>query len=121
MSRVFELGISSATAITFYPDWAYSAGERVTRSDMRTKSGKLYQYKWNDYNKIKFKVTLVTNSNASIVNSWWDTQTELIWFDTEDGATSITSVMLINKDAPFKQFTKPYTSYKQGIIELEEY
>ena len=121
MAITYELGITSSTAVQLYPDWDYSKGDTMTKSKHRTRSGNLYQYKWNDYGKISFKATWVTSETKSIVNSWWNSQTKLLWFVNDGSTVDVTSVMLVNNDAPFKQNVKPYTEYSQGPIELEEY
>ena len=121
MTITYELGITSVDAIQFYPDWDYSNGNTMTKSEHRTRSGNLYQYKWNDYNKITFKTTWVNSSTKSIVNSWWSSQSQLVWFVNDGSTVDVTSVMILNKDTPFLQNVKPYSEYWQGTIELEEY
>jgi len=121
MSIAYSLGPTSATEVTFYPGWDYTSGEEMDRTVMRSRTGKLYTYKWSDTKTIEFKVNYFDNSDAAIVNSWWDSQTELIWFVNQDGTTECTSVMLMNKEAPFREYQKPYTTKFQGVIKLEEY
>jgi len=121
MATTYELGITSVDAVQLYPAWDYSNGDTMTKSQHRTRSGNLYQYKWNDYKKISFKASWVNSSTSSIVNSWWSSQAKLIWFVADGATVDVTSVMILNKDAPFQQNVKPYTEYWQGVIELEEY
>jgi len=121
MSKTYLLGTNSATGIVLIPEWDYSFGEEISRSSFRTRNGRLFSYKWHDYNKIKFDTNWVTNSNAAIVNSWWDTQTKLIFIDITDTTATITSCMLIGKEAPFREHPEPYVEYFKGVIELEEY
>ena len=121
MANVYELGITSVDAITFYPNWDYNKGDTMVKSKHRTRSGNLYQYKWNDYGKISFGATWVTSETKSIVNSWWSSQATLIWFVNDGTTVDVTSVMIVNNDAPFKKNIKPYTEYWQGAIQLEEY
>lgn len=121
MTTSYKLGITSVDAIQLYPDWDYTDGEKITRSEHRTRSGNYYQYKWNDYKRIAFKTSFVNSSNASIVNSWWDSQTTLIWFKIDGATVDCTSVMIMNNEQPFQTNVKPYTEYWQGVIELEEY
>jgi len=121
MATTYELGITSVDAVQLYPNWDYSNGDTMTKSQHRTRSGNLYQYKWNDYKKISFKASWVNSETKSIVNSWWSSQAELIWFVADGATVDVTSVMILNKDAPFQQNVKPYTEYWQGVIELEEY
>jgi len=117
----YELGITSVDAIQFYPEWDYSNGKTMTKSAHRTRTGNLYQYKWNDYKQITFKTTWATSATRSIVNSWWSSQAQLIWFVNDGVTVDVTSVMIMNNEAPFKENVKPYVEYWQGTIQLEEY
>lgn len=121
MSTTFELGISSATAVTLYPEWDYWEGEKQIRTEMRAKSGRLRLYKWYDYEKISFSNNWVPASDAAVVNSWWDSNTKLLFFITSGSATEVHSVMLMNDDTPLAAYNKPYNNYFKGKIELEGY
>ena len=121
MSVTYTLGPSSDTEITIIPEYDYQSGEDMDRTTIRARSGKLYAYKWYDTKKIKFSANLFDNSDAAIVNSWWDTQTKLIFFENNAGTVTVTSVMIMNKSAPFQQYVKPYVTKFKGVIELEEY
>lgn len=121
MALTFELGISSSDAVTLYPEYNYKGGEVQLRTEHRTKSGKMYLYKWGEYRKIQFNVNYLPASDASLVNSWWDTNTELLFFITSDTATEVHSVVLMNKDTPFQQFNKPYADKYKGKVLLEGY
>jgi len=117
----FELGISSANAVTFYPEWDYKAGKIQIRNEHRTRAGKLTLYKWSDYKTFEFEVNWVTASDASHVNSWFDTNTELLFLITSSGVTAVHSVMLVGKETPLAQYNKPYENYYKGSILLEGY
>lgn len=121
MSVTYTLGPTSETEVTIIPQWDLKKGEEIDRSVIRTRSGKLYTYKWHDVKKIKFSADLFDNSDAAIVNSWWDTQTKLIFFENIDDTVDCTSVMIMNNAAPFAQYTRPYITKFSGVIELEEY
>lgn len=121
MTISYKLGITSVDAVEFYPEWDYSNSQTMTKSIHRTRTGNLYQYKWNDYKQIDFKASWVTSETVSIVNSWWSSQALLLWFVYDGTTTDVTSVMITNKDAPFAENVKPYTEYWQGKIQLEEY
>lgn len=117
----FQLGITSADAITFYPEWDYTGGEKKIQDKHRAASGKAFQYTWGSYKRFKCKLNWVTNSDSSLVNSWWDTDTELLLFITSDSTTEVHSVMLSNDETPFSKFNEPYDNLYQGTIELESY
>lgn len=121
MSTTYELGITSATAITLYPEYDLKIEEKQIRNEHRSKSGKLRVYKWGDYNRINFNVNWLAAADAAIVNSWWDSNTELLFFVTSDTATQVYSVMILNKETPMNQFNAPYREYYKGKILLEGY
>lgn len=81
MSLSFELGISSDTAIVLRPEYSSKPKNRKqTRSDLRARNGALYKYIWSTYDKIKFNLEFVPSSDATIVNSWWESGTDLLLF-----------------------------------------
>lgn len=121
MGLVFELGISSATAITLEPNYDYSNKKRKNETVIRTKSGKAKKYKWGDFRSIRFTLDYVSTADAAVVNSWFDTDTKLLFFVTSDTATEVNSVMLFGEESPFKMFNKPYDSLYKGSILLETY
>jgi len=121
MSTTFELGPTSATAVTLYPEWDYWNGEKQVRTEKRAKSGRLRVYKWYDYERIDFGLNWVPASDAAVVNSWWDSNTELLWFVTSDSTTEVHSVMILNEETPLAAYNKPYNNYYKGKIELEGY
>jgi hypothetical protein len=122
MSIIYTLGPTSATAITIYPEWGgYKRGEEMDRAKYRSRSGKLYMYKYHTYDKFSIPVNFITNSNAAIVNSWWESQTALLYF-IEDGATTeVFSVYITMDKRPFESYNKPYTDYLKATILLEGY
>ena len=117
----YQLGISSADAVTLYPEWDYFNGETQIRNEHRSKSGRLRLYKWGDYRKIKFSLNWLPASDAALVNSWWDTNTELLFFVNSSTATEVHSVMLLNKESPLGSYNEPYNDYYKGKLELETY
>jgi len=121
MSTTYELGISSETAITLYPEYDMKNGEKQIRNEHRSKSGKLRLYKWGDYNKISFSLNWVPAADAAIVNSWWDSNTELLFLVTSDTETQVYSVMILNTDTPLSEYNAPYRDYCKGKVQLEGY
>jgi hypothetical protein len=118
----FELGISSSDAITLFPEFSYEGGKKQIRSDHRTKSGRMYRYTWGDYDRFKFDLEWVAGTDASVVNSWWESDTELLFFITSSTATEVHSVMIMNNESPLRSFNKPYDDYYRGkAILLETY
>jgi hypothetical protein len=121
MGLSFELGVSSSDAITLYPEYDYKDASKLIESRHRTLSGRQYQYKWGDYEHFEFSLQYVSEANAAIVNSWWDSRAELLFFVNSGGATDVYSVMLMNKDNPLAGYNKPYDVYRKGKIILESY
>jgi len=118
----FELGISSATVALFYPEFeSYSQGKKQIRDDHRTKTGKLFQYKYGDYSMINMDVNYLPASDAALVNSWWDTNTDLLLFVTSDSVTEVFSVHIMNTETPLSSYNKPYDNLFKGVVKLEGY
>jgi len=121
MSIVFELGISSADAVTLLPEWDYKRDKPKIESEIRAMSGRSYVYKWGDYEQFKFSCGYTPSSIAAVVNSWWETNTELLFFITSDSVTEVNSVRIVNSNRPFAQFQQPYADKMSGGITLETY
>lgn len=117
----YQLGINSSTAITLLPEWNYKERKKQIRSDHRTKAGKLYYYNWSNYKKFDVPVELVEASDASIVNSWFDSNTQLLFFVTSGSVTAVHSVMIVNDETPFQERMKPYPDKFKGTLLLESY
>ena len=117
----FELGIDSSTAIELNVKYNTIISKQQMRSAHRTLSGNLYIYRWSNFIKHKINVDFMQSSNAAIINSWWETNTELLLFVTSDGTTEVQSVMLLNKDFPMNKYVKPYNIYLSGKLQLESY
>lgn len=121
MTVTYELGISSVDAIQLYPEYDYKDPEKLIEIKHRTLSGREYSYKSGEYNHFEFTLQFVSLANASIINSWHNSRAELLYFVTSDSTTDVYSVMIMNKESPLSQFTKPYITYKKGKIILETY
>lgn len=121
MSLTFELGTSSADAIQLYPEYDYKDATKLIESKHRTKSGAQYSYRWADYERFEFSLEYVSEANASIINSWWNSRTELLYFISSGGSTDVYSVMIMNNENPLDGYIKPYDSYRSGKLILESY
>jgi len=121
MTFRLSLGPSSATEITVYPEWDYGFQTNQTRSDMRTPAGKLYQYNFGSYQTFDLDLKYVPSSEAVVVNSWFDSNTKLLFFVTSGTATEVHSVVMMNDESPFNQFEEPNESLWKGSIELGTY
>lgn len=124
ISSVYEyhLGPDTDNLIRLYPNWDYSDGEQVEATLLRSATGKLFERKIYDFKRISFTTDYVPSSDASFVNSWWDSQAKLIWqIELGSEIMSVSSVMLMNNSAPFMEHNNPYTTKYKGQIILEEY
>jgi hypothetical protein len=117
----FELGVSSADAIQFYPEFDYSADQPKIEDEIRSASGRLYAYKWGSYKKFRFSAEFVPASDAAVVNSWWQSNAQLLFFITSDSTTEVSSVMVRGKSRPFQSYNQPYDNLMKGTILLEGY
>ena len=115
---IYELGVSSATAVQLYPDFNIKTGRKQIRNEHRSKSGRLRLYKWGEYHKIKFKLEWVPAADANTINSWWRANTELLWFVTSGTTTITEEVMLLNKETPLNQYSEPYDNLLRGTLLL---
>jgi len=79
-SLVFELGVSSVDAVEVMPHTSFKNRDKIIRSDFRSADGTLFTYKWGDYKQLDFKAEFVPNSSAMLINSWWNSQSELLFF-----------------------------------------
>lgn len=115
----FLLFPSSGNEVTLEPEWDFDRRDMQVKTEHRTRSGKRYVYRWGTYPKFSFGIQFVSSSTAAIVNSWWITNTKLLF--VESGGTQVYSVMLVANDAPVGQYQKPYTDLYRGKIDLEGY
>ena len=116
---MFRLFIDSDNGVDVNPLYDYVEVDKKVESRHRTRSGNEYAYKFGDYQHIKMSVTYVDSTFKAIVNSWWNSNADLLFM--EEGGTEISSVHLINKELPIGKFMKPYTDQFGGKIELGSY
>lgn len=115
----YRLFVDSANGVTVYPHWDFKPDARKKQSEHRTRSGRRYVYKWGEYQNWKFKIDFVNSNDASIINSWWSDNTELLFKSESESA--VYSVMLENRARPMAKFVKPYTDQYRGTIQLGTY
>lgn len=100
-------------------EWDYERKDAQIKSEHTARSGRRFVYKWGSYYKFSFSVDFVNSSTAAIVNSWWETNTKLMFKSTSD--TAVYSVTIVANDTPIGQYSKPYTDRFRGKIELQGY
>lgn len=116
----FLLFATSGDHVTIDPHWDFDRKDAQIKNEHITRSGKRYVYKWGSYCKFSFTVSFVNSRGASLINSWWITNTKLRFFDEADPA-SVFSVMIVASDLPMGKYQKPYTNLFTGKIELQGY
>lgn len=116
---MFRLGTSSEDTITIEPEWNYKPDAKKLEKKHRLENGSLYRYKTGDYESISFSVKYFDSSDAAIVNSWWQSNANLVFFAFSD--TQVSSVQLSNNGKPFNKYQEPYDNLMQGTIKLEGY
>lgn len=110
---------SSGNHVTLEPEWDFDRKDTMMKNEHVTRSGKRYVYKWGSYVKFSFGIDFVDSATASMINSWWITNTKLMFKSTSE--SSVYSVMLTASDLPIGQYHKPYTDLFKGKIDLQGY
>ena len=108
------------SAVTLVPDYSYKSPDIKIESKTRTRAGRLYTTKYGSYKHFSFNVNYVSSATAALVNSWWETDTELLFLVTSGGVTETHSVML-QGETPIDGFNSPSIEYYRGKIILETY
>ena len=114
-----RLFVNSSTGVSLYPNWDYKESDRKIENRHRTRSGRMYVYKWAQYKQIKFSVEHVDSATMCAVNSWWGGNENLLF--KLDGSADITSCRLVNKSKPIGKRVEPYLDEYKGVILLETY
>lgn len=119
MSSRFMLFVSSGFGVDLNPAWDFMQDKPKLQDTHRTRTGKELIYLWGSYEYFSFSLMHVDSSTAAQVNSWWDSNADLL-FTTDSGAT-VHSVHLSNADRPLSNFSQPDDTMFDGTIELSTY
>jgi len=111
-SLVFELGVSSVDAVEVMPHTSFKNREKMIRSDFRSSDGTLFSYKWGDYKQFDFKTEFVPSNSAMLINSWWNSQSELLFFINSGSgiADQVIDYSEVFSDYTFINMTRGVTS-----------
>jgi len=104
------------------PEYDFELQDKVNRSEKRTLNGTLYSYQFAKWNRWEVPVSFVNSYDRSLVNSWWESQRILYFYDEDHTAfpSSYYIVKLMNKTSPFDKYQKPYFLQKfRGDLILE--
>ena len=116
----FRLFVDSSTGIDIDPEYDMKLSGLKIEDVHRTLGGVEYRYKWGDYDRVEFSLQWVNSSTMAIVNSWWSSNTNLQFMETDVAGTEL-NVRLVNKTKPIDRYIKPYTDMFMGKIQLETY
>ena len=120
MPWVLQCGTDSATQITVNPEFDYAEPDRKVENRHRMRSAAEFVYKWAEYRRHIFTWRFVSSADATIVNSWWSSNSELLFM--KDDGTDVSSVRITASEKPITNPIIPYNeSQLQGLITLEAY
>lgn len=108
-----------SVVVSLYPEWDFERDNQKMEDVHRSRSGRMYRYKWGEFQRVKFGIEHLSSSDMTKINSWWGANTALRLFDT--GSTVVISGYLTNKGLPIGEYMEPYDNEFGGTIELESY
>lgn len=113
----------TGSLVTIVPEYSFAIAKTKEEARHRAHSGKLYQYLFNVYSKFEIPLNWVSSSDRTLMNSWWETNTNLEFYDDVEGApSSFFDVRITNDIDPFPSFVRPYfQEFYEGTLVLEEY
>lgn len=111
--------IDSLNSVYITPDFDYENTSEKIQDTHYVRSGEKYIYKWGEFRRFNMGVSFVESGFKSIVNSYWNNNTELLF--VASGDMRINSVRLSNTSLPIGGLIEPYTNLFRGTIELETY
>ena len=102
------------------PEWDFEDGEFAIRDDARSKTGKRFSYQWGTYDRFKIALKNVSSRDASLINSWWENNTNTL-LQVTSGPSLTSSVHIMGNKTPLAKYVKPYDDEYMGAIILETY
>lgn len=106
------------STFSFSPEFGYKNDGLKDHNEKRAKTGKRYTYTFNAIEAWKIPIMYVSDSDASLVNGWWEDDT--ILSIAGDILTGVFTVQISGKKKPFPGLIKPYDDQYKGTISLEE-
>lgn len=79
----FKLGPDADSTIALYPEWDYENGLKKIEKKHRLQNADLYVYKTGEYEEIEIKAKFMPLSDAAIINSWWQSNASLVYYQRE--------------------------------------
>lgn len=97
----------TGSLVVLRPGYDYSNTKIVGRGDVRGKGGGLFTFSEGNFRQIVIPETFVTSATRLIVNSWWESLTDLQFFEDSDLA-AFENVRIVTASEPYPQFVQPY-------------
>lgn len=109
----------TGSLVVLRPGYDYANLKIIGRGDIRAKGGSLFTFTEGNYRQIVIPETFVTSATRLLVNSWWETSTDLEFFEDSDIA-DFENVRIVGSSEPYPQFVQPYfQQFYVGELVLE--
>jgi hypothetical protein len=107
------------TTVSFEPTYGYKNKQKQLVNRHEVRDGGMYQYQFSNPKAWNLPLIYVSSANAETLNGWWRAGTELSV--TPHGSVEVTTVGIINKEAPISQNIKPSDTEFKGRIDLRQF
>lgn len=107
--------------ITFSIQYDYQyTRQAVVKSIVHGKQGTGGTTSQGSFHGFSFTLNKVTEDQRSLVNSWWQTSTNLRFIEDTTSPSSFYTVRIVNQESLFQKFRPPYfDTYFTGEVLLE--
>lgn len=116
--------VGSESPVSLHPTWDYLERNNKNKSFVRTQGGQLNAFtKVGNYNEYSLPVDYVTSASATLINSWWssDSELELTVSRGIGGQQFGINVKITNDLNPLNMYVEnKYTAFK-GLVFLTTY
>jgi len=116
---VYRLFVDSSAGVSIDPEWDYASTDRKVENRSMGRSGLSEVYKYGEFIGRNFSLRYVDSATASVINSWWASNTPLLFM--REGDTEVSTVLLANEKTPIGKLERPYAGQFSGTIELGGY
>jgi hypothetical protein len=97
MAIQWKLGETFSGAVEIPPMWSLKRPRKQTRTETRSKSGKLFLHRWNNYQTFSLPIEFIESADATTINDWWAANTELTLFIQSGDVWDLTTATYENK------------------------
>lgn len=101
----------------------FNRGTLQGRIDHEALDQSVFRYRVGSYYSAKLAVDYMSSADASRVNDWWESKTQLMFDEAaEVGSVSgVSSLFIANRNAPMSIAIEGDITYWRGTIELESF